>query len=72
DNSTPFVAALYWLATKYHIHYIQILAYNFKMNGIIEHLYHIIHDSLVKACEDNLTQWPTLASHIFWADHIIT
>jgi hypothetical protein len=36
DNGPPFVAAVNWLAEKYHIHHIHILAYNSQANGIVE------------------------------------
>lgn len=39
DNGTPFVAALDWLAEKYHIHYIHILAYNSQVNRFVECAY---------------------------------
>ena len=35
-------------------------------------LYCTIRESLVKVCEGNISKWPTLASHTFWADHITT
>ncbi|OAX31891.1 hypothetical protein K503DRAFT_674618, partial [Rhizopogon vinicolor AM-OR11-026] len=72
DNGTPFVAALDWLESKHHIWHIRISAYNSKANGIVEHQHHTIRDSLVKACDGDITQWPTLMPHIFWADRITT
>ena len=72
DNRTPFIAALDWLAQTYHIHHIRISAYNSQANGIVERSHRTIHDSLVKACNGDITQWPTLAHHIFWADHVMT
>jgi hypothetical protein len=36
DNGSPFVPAVSWLAEKYHIHHIRILAYNSQANGIVE------------------------------------
>jgi hypothetical protein len=72
DNGTPFVAALDWLTKKYHIHHIRISAYNSKANGLVEHSHRTIRDSLVKACNGDITQWPTLTHHIFWADCVTT
>ena len=40
------------------------------MNGIVKCLHHTIWNSLVKACNSDITQWPYHAAHIFWADHI--
>ena len=72
DNGTPFVAALDWLTEKYHICHIRISAYNSQANGVVERSHRTIHDSLVKACNGEITQWPSLAHHVFWADHITT
>ena len=72
DNGTPFVAALDWLASKYHIRHIRISAYNSKANGIVERSHRTIRDSLVKACNGDITQWPILAPHVFWADRVTT
>ena len=68
DNGTLFIAALNWLTEKYHIQHIRISPYDSKANGIVERSHHTIHESLVKACNGNITQWPTLAPHVFWAD----
>jgi len=72
DNGTPFVAALDWLASKYHIRHIRISAYNSKANGIVERSHRTIRDSLVKTCNGDITQWPLMAPHIFWADRVTT
>jgi hypothetical protein len=72
DNGTPFVAALDWLAQKYHIHHIRISAYNSKANGVVERSHRTIRDSLVKACNGDISDWPTLAHHVFWADRVTT
>ncbi|KIM54330.1 hypothetical protein SCLCIDRAFT_31193 [Scleroderma citrinum Foug A] len=52
----------------YHIH---ISAYNSQANGVVKHSHHTICNSLVKACNEDISQWPTLTHHIFWADCII-
>ena len=72
DNGTPFVTALDWLAEKYHIRHIRISAYNSQANGVVERSHRTIRDSLVKACNGDITQWPSLAHHVFWADRVTT
>jgi hypothetical protein len=72
DNGSPFVVALDWLTHKYHIRHIQISTYNLKANGLIEQSHRTIQDSLVKSCNGDITQWPTLAHHVFWADCVMT
>lgn len=72
DNETPFVAALDWLADKYHIRHIRISAYNSQANGLVERSHRTIRDSLVKACNGDITQWPSVIHHVFWADRVTT
>jgi hypothetical protein len=72
DNGTPFVAALNWLSEKYHINHIRISAYNSKANGLVERSHRTIRDSIVKACNGDVTKWPALTPHVFWADRVTT
>jgi len=72
DNGTPFVAALDWLVQTYHICHICISAYNSQANRIVECSHRTIRNSLVKACNSDITQWPALTHHVFWADRITT
>ena len=68
DNGTAYVAALDWLADKYNIRHIRILAYNSQANGIVEQQHHTIWDSIVKACEGDESWWPAVTPFIFWAN----
>lgn len=70
DNGTPYVKALDWLAKTYHIHHIRISPYNSQAQGIVERQHRTIRESLVKACNGNIKQWPKLVAHIFWADRM--
>jgi hypothetical protein len=72
DNGTAFVAALDWLADRYGIRHIRISAYNSRANGIVERQHRTIRESIVKACEGNISKWPAVAPHAFWADHATT
>jgi transposase InsO family protein len=72
DNGTPFIAAIDWLAVKYGIRHIHISAYNSKANSLVECAHRTIRDLLVKTCNGDITQWPTLTHHVFWADCITT
>ena len=72
DNGPAMVAALEWLSEKYHINHIRISAYNSKANSVVERSHRTIRDSLVKACDSNITQWPNMVPYTFWADHITT
>ena len=68
DNGTTYVASLDWLASKYGIQHIRISAYNSRANGIVERQHRTIRESLVKACDGDISKWPTLAPLVFWAD----
>jgi hypothetical protein len=53
DNGTPYIATLDWLAERYSIHHICILAYNSWANGIVKHQHCTIQESLMKACDSD-------------------
>jgi hypothetical protein len=72
DNGTAFVAALDWLANRYGINHIRISAYNSRANGIVERQHRTIRESIVKACKGNISKWPDVAAHAFWADRATT
>jgi hypothetical protein len=68
DNGTAYVATLDWLASRYGINHIRISTYNSQANGIVKWQHYTIHESLVKTCEGNVSLWPVIMPHIFWAD----
>jgi len=72
DNGTAFVAALTYLADRYGIRHIRISAYNSRANGIVERQHRTIRESIVKACNGDITKWPVVAPHAFWADRVTT
>jgi len=63
-----YIAALNWLADRYGIHHIRILAYNSQANGIVERQHHMVCDSIFKACDGDSLRWPTVVPFAFWAD----
>jgi hypothetical protein len=72
DNGAPIVAGLDWLVKKYGITHIRVSPYNKQANGIVERSHLTIRESLLKACGDDVKQWPDLLPHIFWADRVTT
>jgi hypothetical protein len=72
DNGAAFVAALGYLADRYGIRHIRISAYNSRANGIVERQHRTIRESIVKACGGDISKWPTVAPHAFWADRATT
>jgi len=69
DTRTTDVVVLDWLSSRYGIHPICISAYNSHANGIVKWQHRTIRDSLMKACNSNTSQWPTVTPFIFWTDH---
>jgi len=72
DNGSTFMAALGWIATRYHICHIRISAYNLQANGVVETMHWTIKDSLVKIYHGNIKKWYKHAPYVFWADRITT
>jgi len=72
DNGSAYIVALDWLASKYGIHHICILAYNSRANGIVERQHRTIRDSLLKTYEGDASKWLAAAPHVFWADRVTT
>ena len=64
------VAGLKWLSKTYHIDHICISPYNKQANSVIKHSHYMIRESIIKACEGDMTWWPTVAPFVFWVDHI--
>src|SRR5882724_2667794 len=55
---------------KYSIHHIQISPYNSQVNGLVECKHFNIHESLMKACDNNHSKWVGVAPSMFWANHV--
>jgi len=72
DNGTALVAALDWLERRFSIRHIRISAYNSRANGIVERQHRTIRESIVKACEGNISKWPSVTPYAFWADRATT
>ncbi|KAL5477002.1 hypothetical protein ACEPAI_3188 [Sanghuangporus weigelae] len=70
DNGTPFVAALDYLKTQYHINHIRISSYNSRANGLVEHRHFDIQEALIKAADGNDKRWSDHADSVFWAERI--
>ena len=70
DNGKPFVAALDYLKTRYHINHIRISAYNSRANGIVERRHLDVQEALVKAADGNESKWSEHAHSVFWAERV--
>lgn len=70
DNGGPFVAALDYLRSRYHINHIKISAYNSQANGLVERRHYDVQEALIKAAEGNDRHWYKHAPAVFWAERI--
>ena len=70
DNGVPIVAGLDWLTKKYHVTHIHISPYNKQANGIVEQSHCSIRESIIKACNGDVSCWPSVTPHAFWADRV--
>jgi hypothetical protein len=70
DNGKPWIKAVDWLAKKYGIHHIRISGYNSQAQGVIERRHHSVRESLVKACEGDMTHWTRRIFYVFWAERV--
>jgi len=61
DNGLAFVAAAAYLSEKYGIHHIKISPYNSQTNGLVEHKHFNVHESLMKACDNDHSKWVGVA-----------
>ena len=53
DNGMAYITALNWLAERYGIHHIHILAYNSQANGIVKWQHCTVHDSIFKVYDSD-------------------
>ena len=58
--------------TRYDIPQVQISAYNSKANGVVERSHAIIRESIVKACEESVNEWPRHVHSAIFADKVTT
>ena len=72
NNVTAYVTTLNWLAKQYGIWHIWISAYNSCTNSIVKWQHCTIQKSIIKACEGDISKWPTVTLFAFWADQATT
>lgn len=59
-----------YLSEHYGIHHIRISAYNKQANGAVETKHFDVCESIMKACENDNSQWYKVAHQVFWAEWI--
>ena len=70
DNGKPFIAAMEYLAKRYHIQHIRISGYNSRANGLVERPHYDVRQSLFKAADGEQSKWWKYTSEVFWAERI--
>lgn len=70
DNGPSIKKALTYIAAKYKIKGIRILPYNKTANGVVERGHWDFRNSLYKAAEGKLLQWPAFFYETLWAERI--
>ena len=70
DNGPEIKAAFQELMRRYDIPHIRISAYNSKANGVVERGHFILRESIIKACEGNISRWPDYVYHAFFTDRV--
>ncbi|KAF7343686.1 DNA/RNA polymerase [Mycena sanguinolenta] len=70
DNGPPFLKALAYLESKYHIRHIRISGYNSRANGLIERPHFDVREGIFKAVDGDQSKWHTATYSVFWADRV--
>lgn len=68
DNGAEVKEAFGELMTRLSIPHVKISPYNSRANGVVERGRYILRESLVKACEGNLSRWPELLPVAVFSD----
>ena len=70
DNGKPFVAALRYIETKYHVKHIRISGYNSRANGIAERAHYDVREALFKASIGLEGKWAQATHPVFWSERV--
>jgi len=70
DNGPEVKGATEELLRRYGINHITISPYNSQANGVVERGHFTIREALIKACDGNISKWPELVHHAFFADRV--
>ena len=70
DNGSEVKGATSELLRRHGIPHIRISPYNSQANGVVERGHFTIREALIKACDGNVSRWPDLVHHTFFADRV--
>jgi RNase H-like domain found in reverse transcriptase/Integrase zinc binding domain len=70
DNGSEVKGATSELLRRHGIPQIRISPYNSQANGVVERGHFTIREAIIKACDGNISQWPDLVHHAFFADRV--
>ncbi|KAG2045892.1 hypothetical protein BDR06DRAFT_900062 [Suillus hirtellus] len=57
---------------RVNIPHVTISPYNSQANGVVERGHFILREALIKACNENITQWPQKIPQTLFADRVTT
>ena len=72
DNGPSLEGEFARIVKKYNLHRIKISPYNSQGNSPVERGHFIMRETLVRMCNGNLSQWPSLLPAAIFADRITT
>ena len=72
DNGPEFQGALAKLLEQHNIPQVYISPYNSQANGVVEQGHFALREALVKACSQNISEWPIKLRAALFADNITT
>ena len=72
NNGLEFQGALAKLLEQHNIPQVYISPYNFQANGVVEQGHFAPREALVKACSQNISEWPMKLWATLFADNITT
>lgn len=72
DNGPSLKGEFAQIVKEFNVHHIRISAYNSQANGVVERGHFNIREMLVKMCQGNIGQWPSLLPAALYADRITT
>jgi transposase InsO family protein len=70
DNGSEVKGATSELLRRHGIPQIRISPYNSQANGVVERGHFTIREAIIKACDGNISKWPDLVHHAFFADRV--
>ena len=72
DNGPSLMGEFATIVQKFNIRHIKISPYNSQANGVVERGHYNLREAIVKMCEGNIRDWPSVLPAATYADRITT